>query len=58
MFWIYAKKLFLVLIMIVSSLFAKPLNGDIDFTNDNVIQNNVTEKILFSFPSQNSGGKK
>lgn len=37
------KKLFLVLVMIVSSLFAKPLNGDIDFTNDNVIQNNVTE---------------
>jgi len=37
------KKLFLVLVMIVSSLIAKPLNGDIDFTNDNVIQNNVTE---------------
>ena len=37
------KKIFLVLVMIVSSLFAKPLNGDIDFTNDNVIQNNVTE---------------
>ena len=37
------KKLFLVLVMIVSSLIAKPLNGDIDFTNDNIIQNNVTE---------------
>lgn len=37
------KKLFLVLVMIVSSLFAKPLNGDIDFTNDNVIQNNVKD---------------
>lgn len=37
------KKLFLVLVMIVSSLFAKPLNGDIDFTNDNVIQNNIIE---------------
>ena len=37
------KKIFLVLVMIVSSLIAKPLNGDIDFTNDNVIQNNVTE---------------
>ena len=37
------KKLFLVLVMIVSSLFAKPLNGDIDYTNDNIIQNNVTE---------------
>ena len=37
------KKLFLVLVMIVSSLIAKPLNGDIDFTNDNIIRNNVTE---------------
>ena len=37
------KKLFLILVMIVSSLIAKPLNGDIDFTNDNIIQNNVTE---------------
>ena len=37
------KKLFLVLVMIVSSLIAKPLNGDIDFTNDNIIQNNVTD---------------
>ncbi len=37
------KKVFLVLVMILSSLIAKPLNGDIDYTNDNIIQNNVID---------------
>ena len=39
------KKVFLVLVMIVSSLFAKPLNGDIDYTNDNITQNTNVEQV-------------
>ena len=39
------KKMFLVIIMLITSLIAKPLNGDIDSTNENIVQNTITEEI-------------
>ena len=39
------KKMFLVIIMLITSLIAKPLNGDIDITNENIVQNTITEEV-------------
>ncbi len=43
------KKIILVLVMIVSTLFVKPLNGDINNTQDNITQNNTiaTQSKIF-----------
>ena len=41
------KKIFLIIIMLVTSIIAKPLNGDIDNTNDNIIRNtDIEEQII------------
>ena len=40
------KKIFLILIMLITSFTAKPLNGEIEYTNDNPIQNTYTEEII------------
>lgn len=43
------KKLFLILIMLVTSLIAKPSNnGDIDKTKENIIQNTYAEEQVIS----------
>lgn len=42
------KKIFIILVMIVSSIFAKPLNGDIEQTNENLIQNTIVEEQVIS----------
>ena len=42
------KKMFLVFIMLITSLVAKPLNGDIDITNENPIQNTIAEEQIIS----------
>ena len=37
------KKIFIVLIMIITSLVAKPIDGDINDTNEDVAQNIIPE---------------
>lgn len=39
------KKIFIVLIMIITSLVAKPIDGDINNTNEDVAQNIIPEQV-------------
>jgi len=39
------KKIFIVLIMIITSLVAKPIDGDINDTNEDVAQNIIPEQV-------------
>lgn len=39
------KKIFIVLIMLITSLVAKPIDGDINNTNEDVTQNLISEQV-------------
>ena len=39
------KKIFIVLIMLITSLVAKPIDGDINSTNEDVTQNLISEQV-------------
>ena len=39
------KKIFIVLIMLITSLVAKPIDGDINSTNEDITQNLISEQV-------------
>lgn len=48
------KKLFIVLIMLITSFVAKPIDGDINNTNENITQNLITEQVIVEEPNNNA----
>lgn len=45
------KKLFIVLIMLITSFVAKPIDGDINNTNENITQNLISEQVIIEEPN-------